>query len=68
MPLHPTERAIVRVVAAAQFINVLEFVIVMPLGPDFASALGIPSDRSPYMAASYTSGAALAGVAGAFFL
>jgi len=28
-------RSIILVVAAAQFINVLEFVIVMPLGPDF---------------------------------
>ncbi len=68
MAVDPTERAIIRVVAAAQFINVLEFVIVMPLGPDFSAALGIPTAHLPYIAASYTAAAAVAGIAGAFFL
>jgi predicted MFS family arabinose efflux permease len=62
------ERAIVLVVAAAQFINVLEFVIVMPLGPDYATALHVASSQLPYVAAAYTAAAALAGIAGAFFL
>src|SRR5678815_4917138 len=63
-----SERAIVLVVAAAQFINVLEFVIVMPLGPDYAAQLAIPASELGYVASSYTAAAALAGVLGAFFL
>ena len=63
-----SERAIVLVVAAAQFINVLEFVIVMPLGPDYAAALHVPMSELPYVASAYTAAAALAGILGAFFL
>jgi predicted MFS family arabinose efflux permease len=63
-----TERAIVLVVAAAQFINVLEFVIVMPLGPDYAAALHVPTSQLPYIASAYTAAAAVAGLIGAFVL
>ncbi len=63
-----SERLIIAVVAMAQFVNVLEFVIVMPLGPDFAAALSIPANRLSYIATSYTAAAAVAGVLGAFFL
>jgi predicted MFS family arabinose efflux permease len=63
-----TERAIVLVVAAAQFINVLEFVIVMPLGPDYAAALHVATSALPYIASAYTAAAALAGLIGALFL
>ncbi len=62
------ERLVVLVVAAAQFINVLEFMIVMPLGPDFALQLGVPASRLAFVAAAYTAAAAVAGIAGAFFL
>src|SRR5580698_3890707 len=63
-----TERAIVLVVAAAQFINVLEFVIVMPLGPDYAAALHVATSRLPYIASAYTASAAISGLIGAFVL
>ncbi len=63
-----TEREIVLVVAAAQFINVLEFMIVMPLGPDYAAALGFRADLLPFVASAYTWAAAAAGLAGALFL
>ena len=66
--MDPSERAIVRVVAAAQFINVLEFIIVMPLGPDYAKHLGIPTNQLSYVASSYTAAAAIVGVLGALFL
>ena len=62
------ERAIVLLVAAVQFVNVLDFVMVMPLGPDFAVALGIPTSKLGLIGGSYTAAAALAGLAGSFFL
>src|SRR5436305_2723889 len=62
------ERAVVLLVAAVQFVNILDFVMVMPMGPDFAAALGIPSSRLGMIGGSYTAAAALSGLAGSFFL
>lgn len=62
------ERALVFVVAAVQFVNVLEFMIVMPLGPDFAHALKFPVDQVGVLGASYTGAAAVSGFLGAFLL
>ncbi len=62
------ERAIVLLVAAVQFVNILDFVMVMPLGPDFAAALGIPASRLGLIGGSYTAAAAFSGLAGSFFL
>ncbi|MBZ0135206.1 MAG: MFS transporter [Planctomycetes bacterium] len=63
-----SERLVVLLIAAIQFINILDFMIVMPLGPDFTVELGIPSNYIGLIAGSYTGSAAIAGVAGAFFL
>ena len=68
MPSPPSERAIVFCVGAVQFVNILDFMIVMPLGPDFASALGIPLSHIGYVGGSYTAAASISGLAGAFFL
>lgn len=62
------ERALVLVVAAVQFVNVLEFMIVMPLGPDFAQALGFPLDAVGVLGAAYTGSGAVAGLLGALLL
>jgi predicted MFS family arabinose efflux permease len=62
------ERAVLLLVAAVQFVNVLDFVMVVPLGPDFAAALGIPMDRLGLVTGSYTLAAAVAGAAGSGFL
>src|SRR5712691_772040 len=62
------ERAIVLLVAAVQFVNILDFVMVMPLGPDFAAALGIPASKLGLIGGSYTAAAAFSGLAGSFFL
>ena len=40
-----SERRVVFLVGAVQFINVLDFTMVMPLGPDFARALHIPASE-----------------------
>jgi predicted MFS family arabinose efflux permease len=63
-----SERAVVLLIAAIQFINILDFMIVMPLGPDFARELGIGSNNIGFIAGSYTMAAAVSGVACAFFL
>ncbi len=64
----PSERTIVFCVGAVQFVNILDFVMVMPLGPDFAKALGIPLSHLGYVGGSYTAAASVSGLAGAFFL
>jgi len=62
------ERTLLWLVAAVQFVNVLDFIMVAPLGPDFAVALGFPVSRLGLVAGSYTLAAAVAGVAGSAFL
>jgi predicted MFS family arabinose efflux permease len=63
-----SERRLVLIVAAVQFVNILDFVMVMPLGPDFATALDIPMSRIGIVGGSYTLAAALSGVIGSTFL
>ncbi|WP_437971863.1 MFS transporter [Sorangium sp. So ce260] len=63
-----SERTILLLIAAVQFVNLLDVMMVMPLGPDLASALGIPVSELGLVGGSYTAAAALSGVAGAFFL
>jgi predicted MFS family arabinose efflux permease len=62
------ERTLLLLVAAVQFVNVLDFIMVVPMGPDFASALGIPMSRLGLVTGSYTLAAAAAGIAGSAFL
>jgi predicted MFS family arabinose efflux permease len=68
MPSPLSERKLVFLIGAVQFINTLDFMMVMPMGPDFAKALGIPSSDLGLVGGSYTAAAAVAGVIGAFFL
>ncbi|HEX8112406.1 MAG TPA: MFS transporter, partial [Kofleriaceae bacterium] len=51
-----------------QFIVMLDSAIALPLGPDFAKALGIPTSKLGLVSASYTAAVAVVGIAGAFFL
>ena len=60
-----SERLIVFLVGAVQFVNILDFMMVMPLGPDFARALGIPTSHLGLVGGSYTAAAAVAGLVGA---
>ncbi len=62
------ERRVILLAALIQFINVTDFMMVMPLGPDFADELGIPIERIGIIGASYTFAAAFMGVVSAFFL
>jgi predicted MFS family arabinose efflux permease len=63
-----SERLLVLLVGAVQFVNILDFMIVMPLGPDFAVALGIPASRLGFIGGSYTAAASVAGLVGGLFL
>jgi predicted MFS family arabinose efflux permease len=64
----PSERAIVFLVGAVQFVNILDFMMVMPMGPDFARSLGIPTSHLGYIGGSYTAAASVAGLVGSLFL
>lgn len=68
MSVRTEERRAVLIVAAVQFVNVLDFMMVMPLGPDFAAALRFPASDIGYLAGAYAAAAAAAGVAGSIFL
>jgi predicted MFS family arabinose efflux permease len=59
---------IVLLIGAVQFVNILDFVIVMPLGPDFAAALGIPESHLGYVGGAYTAAACVSGLIGSLFL
>jgi predicted MFS family arabinose efflux permease len=63
-----SERRVVLLIAAVQFVNILDFMMVLPLGPDFATALGIPLSHLGLVGGSYTVAAAISGVVGAVFL
>lgn len=63
-----SERNLLLLIAAVQFINILDFMMVMPMGPDFAKALGIPVSELGIIGGSYTAAAAFSGFLGVFFL
>ena len=67
-PVEIRERWVVLLIAAIQFVNILDFMIVMPLGPDFSRELGISANHIGIIAGSYTAAAALSGILGSFFL
>lgn len=56
------ERQVLLLVAMIQFINIWDFMMVMPLGPDFSKALGIDVSHLGWIAGSYSISAAIVGV------
>lgn len=54
--------------AAVQFVNILDFMMPSPLGPRFAAELGIPTASLGVVVSSYTVAAGATGLAGAFLL
>lgn len=57
------ESRLIFLVGAVQFVNILDFMIVMPLGPDFAVALAIPESHLGWIGGAYLAAASVAGVA-----
>jgi predicted MFS family arabinose efflux permease len=62
------ERTILALIGAIQFINVLDFMMVMPLGPDLAAAVGISTAQLGLLSFGYAAAACCAGALGALFL
>lgn len=54
--------------AAVQFANVLDFMMVNPLGPRLAKALDVSASQLPTVMGSYTAAASVSGLLGLFFL
>lgn len=65
---HQLENRIILLLGTVQFLNILDFMMVMPLGPDFAHALGIPNSHLGWIGGSYTAAASVMGLLAAFFL
>lgn len=63
-----SERRILLLIGAVQFVNILDFMMVLPLGPDFARSLAIPTSQLGLVGASYTAAAALTGIVGSLIL
>jgi predicted MFS family arabinose efflux permease len=63
-----SEGMILLLVGMVQFVNVLDFMMVMPLGPDFSRSLGIDLSHLGYIGGAYTAAASISGLCGAFFL
>ena len=68
MSLTAAERRIVFLIGAVNFINVLDFRIVLPLGPDFAHVLAIPASHIGFIGGSYSAAAGVSGLIASFFL
>jgi predicted MFS family arabinose efflux permease len=63
----PQQRGIVLLIAAVQLINILDFVMVMPLGPYFAE-VGVAQSQMGLVAGTYTAAACISGLLSAAFL
>ncbi len=68
MKIHRSETVIILLLAAVQFVNILDFMMVMPMGPDFAKALDISVSHLGWIGGSYTLSACLSGIICSFFL
>lgn len=63
-----SERKLVLLIGAGQFISTLDFTMTLPLGPDFARALGIPVSKLGMVGGSYIAAEVVAGIVGALVL
>lgn len=62
------ERLLLIVIAAVQFIHIMDFMIIMPLGPQLMNIFDINSQSFGLLVSSYTFSASIFGFLGAFFL
>lgn len=63
-----SQSLIILILFLIQFIDVLDFMVVMPLGPDLAMSMKIDETRLGYLASSYALAAALAGILTSTFI
>ncbi len=64
----PNERALLLTLAAVQFANVLDFMIMMPLGASIMAVFSISPREFSWLVAAYGTAAAISGFAGGFVL
>lgn len=64
----PGEWGLLLVLAAVQFTHILDFVIVMPLGPQLTVSLEITAQQFGWMVSAYGFAASLSGLAAAWFI
>jgi predicted MFS family arabinose efflux permease len=62
------ERFILFTLAAVQFTHIMDFMIMMPLGPEFMRAFGITPTQFGFLVSSYSFSAGAAGFAAGFFM
>jgi MFS transporter, DHA1 family, inner membrane transport protein len=62
------QNILIALMAAVQFTHIVDFVIIMPLGPQLMRTLNINPNQFGLVVSSYTFSAAISGVIGAFFL
>jgi MFS transporter, DHA1 family, inner membrane transport protein len=63
-----SEYALLALLAAIQFTTVLDFLIVLPLGPQYMKLMQINPSQFGLMVASYAVSAGISGIAAGFFL
>ena len=63
-----SEARLILLAGLIQFVNILDFMMVMPLGPDFAKPLHIATSDIGLIGGSYTFSAAICGLISALFL
>ena len=63
-----SERLILLLLATVQFTHIMDFMVMMPLGPQLMRVFQIEPSQFSMLVASYTFSAAVAGLVGAFFV
>lgn len=58
----PSQHTLIALIAAIQFVYILDFMLLLPLGPDVAHALQFPADRLSWLSAAYTLASVVAGL------
>ena len=67
--LTPTkERLVLAILACIQFTHIVDFMVIMPLGPQFIRLLGIVPKQFSFLVSAYTISAGIFGFLAAFFL
>src|SRR5205809_6419104 len=66
--LNTREWLLLLVLAAVQFTNIVDFMIIMPLGPVYMRVMTLTPEQFGYVVAAYTISAGLAGLVAANFL
>lgn len=62
------EKALIAILFAIQFTHIMDFVIMMPLGPKFMRFFSIGPSEFSIVVSAYTFAAAIAGIVGSFFM